>query len=117
MMRFGFALLLTILLAGISLAGERKAPPWEKPLEEGRDLYRENCVVCHEINKPEAGKKPGPSLFRFFQNDKTPLTNVPPSVRFITLKIKFGGNIMPAFGNYLDDREIALILDYIRSKH
>ena len=30
-------------------------PPWEKNhLLVGQTLYRENCVVCHDIDKPQA---------------------------------------------------------------
>lgn len=95
---------------------DRKPPPWEKPLAAGRILFRQNCSVCHEINKPES-KKYGPSLFRLFQNEKTPLTGFPPTEEYVIAKIKTGGVVMPAFGNILTDDQISKILAFVRSRH
>ena len=48
----------------------RRAPPavpWEKNhLRVGQALYRENCVVCHDIDRPQS-KKFGPSFYQLFQ--------------------------------------------------
>src|SRR5690242_3071145 len=63
--------LLTLGLCG----AEVKTPPWEKsPLIAGRDLFRENCAVCHDIDKDQKQtRKFGPSLNHLFKNDKLPL--------------------------------------------
>jgi mono/diheme cytochrome c family protein len=56
-------------------------PPWEKSkLVEGRDLYRENCAVCHDIDIDKMhSRKLGPSLNHLFKNEKLPLRHGKPS--------------------------------------
>jgi len=68
-MRRKCALLLG-LAASLS-AADIKTPPWEKPIEAvGRDLFRENCAVCHGLpGEPETAIAKGmfpkpPQLFR-----------------------------------------------------
>ena len=44
------------LAAALGAAGRRPLP-WEKnQLLIGQALYRENCVVCHDIDKPRSKK-------------------------------------------------------------
>src|ERR1700750_2385624 len=65
--------LFTLGLCGAQL----KTPPWEKsPLIAGRDLFRENCAVCHDIDKDQKHtRKFGPSLNHLFKNDQLPLSH------------------------------------------
>lgn len=100
--------------AGLS-AAEREAPPWEKPLALGRNLYRENCIVCHDIDQPET-KKRGPSLFRLFQNEKLPYTGGKPSVEYVRIKIQFGGTEMPAYVKRLTADQIDEIILFMDTK-
>ena len=110
-----------LLLMGLaaSLSGaDIKAPPWETPrLVIGRDLYRENCAVCHDIDKDQRhSRKLGPSLNHLFKNARLPLSHGRPSRQYVTVRVKFGGVIMPAFGKKLNDSEIKTVIDYIASK-
>lgn len=116
-MRGGRWAALFLAAASGMFAADRIPPPWEKPLRSGRYLYRENCSVCHEINRPRQGKKFGPSLFRLFQNEKLPLTRGKPTEEYVASKIRKGGPVMPAFGDYLNDRQIGDVIEYIRTKH
>jgi mono/diheme cytochrome c family protein len=75
-------------------------------------LYRENCVVCHDVDQATS-KKPGPSFYRLFERDKMPIANTKPNRAYIKVRVKFGGPLMPAFGKTLTDAEIDLILDYL----
>jgi mono/diheme cytochrome c family protein len=94
-----------------------KVIPWEKNhLLIGKELYRANCVVCHDVDKPQAqSKKFGPSFYQLFKSPKMPLANMPPNVGYIKLKIKLGGAIMPSFAKTLNDSEMDLIIDYLQS--
>jgi len=110
-----------LLLMGLaaSLSGaDIKAPPWETPrLVIGRDLYRENCAVCHDIDKDQRQtRKFGPSLNHLFKNERLPLSHGKPSRQYVTVRVKLGGMIMPAFRKKLNDSEIKTLIDYIASK-
>ncbi len=99
--------------AGPPAAGQ--APPWEKPLEErGRTLYREHCVVCHEIDRADSGGKLGPSMHRLFQNERLPSSGGVPNVPYVRIKIQFGGDVMPAYVNRLSEREVDTLVEYLR---
>jgi mono/diheme cytochrome c family protein len=109
-----------LIIAGIMAAtlgaAERKPLPWEKSrLALGQALYRENCVVCHDIDTA-ATKKPGPSLHRLFKNPRLPLSKGKPNRPYVIVRIKFGGPLMPAFQKKLTDADIDLLLEYIESK-
>ena len=110
--------LLIALSAGALEAADVQSPPWEKsPVLIGRDLYRENCAVCHDIDKDQKHtRKFGPSLNHLFKNEKLPLSHAKPSRQYVTVRIKFGGALMPAFAKKLNDAEINNIIDYIASK-
>jgi mono/diheme cytochrome c family protein len=83
----------------------------------GRDLYRENCAVCHDIDKDKAhSRKLGPSLNRLFKNPSLPLSHGKPSRPYVEVRIKFGGMLMPAFAQRLTPQEIETLIDYIDSK-
>jgi mono/diheme cytochrome c family protein len=99
-------------------AADQKPLPWEKNhLQIGQALYRTNCVVCHDIDRPQAeSKKFGPSFYRLFRQPKMPLANMPPSRDYMKIRIRFGGSIMPSFARTLSDSEIDTLLDYVQSR-
>jgi|SRR5689334_21356912 mono/diheme cytochrome c family protein len=98
-----------------SAAGQRQLP-WERNrLRIGQVLYRENCVVCHEIDRQQS-KKLGPSFYQLFKRDRMPLSKMKPNRDYIRVRVKFGGALMPAFRQTLSDSEIDLLMDYIASK-
>lgn len=105
-----------VLAVAAAVAADRVSPPWEKDrLRVGQALYRENCVVCHDIDKAQS-KKMGPSFFRLFQRAKMPIANVKPSRDYIKVRVQFGGAIMPAFRQRLNAGQIETLMDYIASK-
>jgi len=102
----------TFLAATILQAADPK-----NHLAIGRDLYRENCAVCHDIEKDKAhSHKFGPSLNQLFKNETLPMSHGKPSRQYVEVRIKFGGAIMPAFGKRLTQGEIDTLIDYIDSK-
>ena len=110
--RWMFALWLAAALS----AADRRPLPWEKNrLLVGQALYRENCVVCHEIDRAQSSKS-GPSFYQVFKRDKMPLSNVKPNREYIKVRVKFGGALMPAFRQWLSDGEINTLIDYMASR-
>jgi mono/diheme cytochrome c family protein len=105
-------------LAACLSAADTKTPPWEKPASAaGRDLFRENCAVCHDIDKDQKHtRKFGPSLNHLFKNQRLPLSHGRPSRQYVAVRIKFGGVLMPAFGKQLTQSEIDTLIDYITLK-
>ena len=97
-------------------AADNKPLPWEKNrMRVGQALYRENCVVCHDIDKAQS-KKFGPSFYQLFKRDKMPIASMKPSREYIKVRVKFGGPLMPAFRQVLSDSEIDTLIDYIASR-
>ncbi len=111
-------LLFIAALATSLSASDIQAPPWEKHrLDVGRDLFRENCAVCHDIDKDQKHtRKLGPSLNHLFKNEKLPLSHGKPNRAYVVTRIKFGGPLMPAFSKQMSASEIATLIDYIASK-
>lgn len=104
---------LVALLAGGTLLAQI---PWEKNQRPtGQALYRENCVVCHEVDRAES-KKLGPSFYQLYKREKMPLSNMKPNRQYIAVRVKFGGKIMPAFQKKLTDAQINSLIDYLESR-
>jgi len=93
-----------------------RALPWEKNrMQTGQALYRENCVVCHDVDAAES-KKMGPSFYHLFQREKMPFSAGKPGRSFIAGKIRAGGQNMPSFNKKLTSAEIDTLIDYMQSK-
>jgi len=108
--------LLLLALAVVLPAADRRPLPWEKNhLRIGQALYRENCAVCHDIDKPQS-KKPGPSFYQLFKRDKMPIASMKPNRDYIKVRVRFGGALMPAFRQWLSETEMDTLIDYIASK-
>jgi mono/diheme cytochrome c family protein len=108
-----------MLIMGLAAAvsgASRRSLPWEKNhLQIGQAIYRENCVVCNDIDRAQS-KKTGPSFYQLFKRNKMPLGNLKPSREYIKVRVKFGGSLMPAFRQTLTDSEIDTLIDYIAAK-
>ena len=104
----------------VLFAADQTAPPWERPgavTRMGENLYRENCTVCHDIDKDQkATRKIGPSLNHLFKNPRLPLSKSRPSCDYVKIRIQYGGQIMPAFMKRMNDEQIAALLAYLESK-
>jgi mono/diheme cytochrome c family protein len=102
--------LIAIVLFAIAADAQQRSK-----LRIGQALYRDNCVVCHEIDKPQSTKL-GPDFYQLFKRDKMPLSSMKPNRDYIKVRVKFGGQLMPAFRQWLSDAEIDTLIDYIQSK-
>jgi mono/diheme cytochrome c family protein len=102
--------------AGESPVSRARPLPWEaNHLRTGQALYRENCVVCHDIDRRQS-KKLGPAFYQLFKGEKMPLSKMKPSREYIKVRVKFGGPLMPAFRQRLTEGEINTLIDYIASQ-
>jgi mono/diheme cytochrome c family protein len=112
-----FIALLFCVVSSI-LGADIKAPPWERShLILGRDLFRENCAVCHDIDIDQKHtRKLGPSLNKLFKNERLPLSHGKPSRPYVVVRIKYGGALMPAFAKRMTQSEIDTLIDYLASK-
>ena len=110
-------LIALIAVATCLRAAEPASTLLKSRLAIGRDLYRENCAVCHDIEKDRAhSHKFGPSLNHLFKNEMLPGGHGKPSRQYVEVRIKFGGSVMPAFGKRLTQDEINTLIDYIDTK-
>ena len=107
-----------ILISPVVLLAAQQTPPWEKPTARlGESLYRENCTVCHDIEKDQkATRKIGPSLNHLFKNPRLPLSKSRPSRDYVKIRIQYGGQVMPAFMKRMNDEQLAALLAYLESK-
>ena len=103
----------------VLFAADQGTPPWEKPGATallGQSLYRENCAVCHDIDKDQKStRKIGPSLNHLFKNQRLPLSKGRPSRDYVKIRIQYGGQVMPAFMKRINDEQIAALLAYLES--
>lgn len=111
-------LLWPLLFASVLMAADTGAPPWERSsTPPGQSLFREYCTVCHDIDKDQRStRKLGPSLNRLFKNPKLPLSKSKPTRAYVTARIQYGGAVMPAFMNRMNEAQTAQLLAYLESK-
>ncbi len=109
-------------ISGGALSAGRPSPvglhpvPWEKNrLKIGQAIYRENCVVCHDVDF-EKSQKLGPSFYHLFQRGQMPKSGAKPERQAIAGKIRVGGKLMPPFAKILTSGDIDAILDYMQTK-
>lgn len=106
---------LGLVLANAAFA-DRAAPAWEKGrLVAGQALYRNNCVVCHDVDVAKS-KKAGPSFHQLFSRERMPMSAMKPNRDYIKMRTRFGGAFMPAFQKTLSTAQIDLIVDYLESR-
>jgi mono/diheme cytochrome c family protein len=104
----------------VLLVAEQATLPWEKPgsaTRVGQSLYRENCAVCHDIDKDQKNtRKIGPSLNHLFKNPRLPLSKGRPSRDYVKVRIQSGGQVMPSFMKRMNEDQIAALLTYLESR-
>ncbi len=107
-----------LLCAGAVIGADTSAPPWERSsTPPGQSLFRENCTVCHDIDKDQKStRKLGPSLNHLFKNPRLPLSKSKPTRAYVTVRIQYGGAVMPAFMKRMNEAQIAALLTYLESK-
>jgi cytochrome c2 len=104
--------------AAILLAGCHHLPP-SKPLSQltptelrGYTVYRQQCAQCHNANS----EKPlhGPGLQAIFKKPYLP-SGAPANDDRVRATILEGRNMMPPFGNALNDQQMNDLLAYLHT--
>jgi len=104
--------------AAILLAGCHHLPP-SKPLSEltptemrGYTVYQQQCAQCHNANSEQPLH--GPGLQGIFKKPYLP-SGAPANDDRVRAAILEGRNMMPAFGNILDDQQMSDLLAYLHT--
>lgn len=84
----------------------------EELLKTGREVFANNCAMCHHPDSKET--KVGPGLMRLFKERLTPARKVPVTEENIRRQIQKGSGIMPPFG-HIDDAQLTALIHYLKS--
>lgn len=95
-----------------SLAPSKPVSQLTAQESHGRVLYGQYCASCHYAN--EAGDLHGPSLFAMYRKKYLP-SGAPANDARVTPVIQQGRNMMPGFGNQLDDQQLQDLLAYLHT--
>lgn len=102
----------------LALAGCHSAPP-SKPLSEltptelqGYEIFQANCSACHYANREKSLR--GPGLQALFKKKYLP-SGAPANDDRVRETIIHGRDMMPAFGDRLDDRQINDLMAYLHT--
>ncbi|HEY1809302.1 MAG TPA: cytochrome c [Acidobacteriaceae bacterium] len=103
----------------VFMAGCRPSPGPSKPVgqltpqeAQGRVLYQQYCASCHYANR--TGDLHGPSLFGMYRRKYLP-SGAPANDARVTQAILQGRNMMPGFGNQLNDQQLQDLLAYLHT--
>jgi mono/diheme cytochrome c family protein len=116
-------LILASLIAGAMIsflfAGCRPPLPPSKPLSEltpqeaaGRQVYVSHCARCHFANTDRSLH--GPGLQALYKQKYLP-SGGPANDDRVSAVILHGHNLMPAFGNSLDEQQLQDLLAYLHT--
>jgi len=101
------------------LAGCRPPLPPSKPLAEltpqetsGYQVFEAHCARCHYPNS--AAGYHGPGLQALYKQPYLP-SGAPANDERVTAAILHGRGMMPAFGDKLDEKELADLIAYLHT--
>lgn len=108
-----------IVLAALALPGCKPPLPPSKPLAQltpheasGRVVFQSRCAECHYADRD--GSLHGPGLHGLFKQPYLP-SGAPANDERVSFAIRHGRNMMPAFGNILDEQQLSDLLAYLRT--
>ena len=114
-----FRKLIACALAIFLLAGCRPPLPPSKPLSEltpqeaaGHEVYAAHCARCHYANSDRSLH--GPGLQALYKQKYLP-SGAPANDDRVTAVILRGRNMMPAFGNKIDEQQLDDLLAYLHT--
>lgn len=111
----------TLILAAatLGLSGCHSPLPPPTPLSQltpqqmqGRQIFVQNCAACHHADSQQ--KLHGPGLEGIFRRKYLP-SGLPATDQHVTSDIEYGRNMMPPFGNQLNNQQIQDLLAYLHT--
>ncbi|HEY1498150.1 MAG TPA: cytochrome c [Acidobacteriaceae bacterium] len=108
----GLAISVGVLGCGPSLRPSKAVSALTPQEERGRGVYQQYCASCHYAN--QAGDLHGPSLFALYRKKYLP-SGAPANDERVTPVIQRGRNMMPAYGNDLNDQQLQDLLAYLHT--
>jgi mono/diheme cytochrome c family protein len=106
------------LIGGLMLAGCHRLPP-SKPLSEltptemrGYAVYQQQCAQCHKANSEDSLH--GPGLQGLYKKPYLP-SGAPANDDRVRAATAQGRNMMPGFGNVLNDQQMSDLLAYLHT--
>lgn len=79
---------------------------------QGHAVFQSHCAACHYANREQSLH--GPGLQGMFKKHYLP-SGAPANDDRVTATILHGRNMMPAFGNELDDQQLQDLLAYLHT--
>jgi mono/diheme cytochrome c family protein len=93
--------------AAVAATGEAFSNPGHFMLRDGEALYRDVCAGCH---MPDGEGATGAGTYPVLARNTKLATASYPTTMMIA-----GRNAMPSFARFLDDEQVAAIVNYIRT--
>lgn len=95
-------------------AKQNPVPASPDSIQQGKQLFRLNCIPCHGVKADGAGI--GANMFHPGPSNLLAMSGTHPDGDF-AYKIRNGRRAMPAWINVLDEKQIWHLVNYIQSLH
>jgi mono/diheme cytochrome c family protein len=82
-------------------------------LDEGQQVFKKNCNLCHFPDKPD--KKMGPGLKGLFSLEELPESHKPVDEKTIRDQIMNGTKKMPGFAKKLSPEQVDSLIAYLKT--
>lgn len=112
-------LVASMAVAVLALAGCHSSMPPPTPLSQlnpqqmrGRQVFVEYCARCHHADS--TSNLHGPGLEGLFRRKYLP-SGLPATNQHVITEIQYGRNMMPPFGNVLDNQQIQDLVAYLHT--
>lgn len=112
-------LLASIAAATLALAGCHSSMPPPTPLSQltprqmqGRQVFVQYCAGCHHADS--TNNLHGPGLEGLFRRKYLP-SGLPATDQHVISEIQYGRDMMPPFGNTLNNQQIQDLLAYLHT--
>ena len=118
--RFGkFSLILFAMLFSVQVTFAQDIPTDEATIKQGGEMFKEMCVVCHNVDSKKIGpalqkvydRKDLPWIIKFVQNSQKVIQSG--DAYAVKLYSEYNNTAMSTF-DYLSDEEVTSIVAYIK---